>query len=421
MRMRLLPILLLLGCAAACGGGDDATGSSETDAGMNTASDAIVPFTIDVSDDVLEDLQARLTDARFPDELEGAGWTYGANLAYMRELVAYWRDEYDWREQERRLNRFDHFKTNIDGLDIHFIHQRSANPDAFPLMVIHGWPGSFVEFHKIIEPLSDPASHGGDPADAFHLVIPSIPGYGFSDRPREPGYNPERMAEIFVKLMDRLGYARYGTQGGDYGSLISRILGRIDPEHVAGVHLNLCGAGPPEGVEDPTAGVPPEELERMRERQAFWTDEQRGYSAIQGTKPQTIGYVLNDSPVGLAAWIVEKFRAWSDVNGDVESKFTKDEMLTNVMVYWVTQTPTSAARLYYEVRHPPGGLRGGAGDAPLACAAFPKEISFTPRRWLEAQFNLTHHTIMPRGGHFAALEEPELLLEDIRTFFRTVR
>ena len=420
MRMRLLPILLLLGCAAACGG-DDAASSGDFGDVPNTASDAIVPFTIDVPEDVLDDLQARLADTRFPDELEGADWTYGANLAYMRELVAYWRDEYDWREQERRLNRFDHFKTNIDGLDVHFIHQRSANPDAFPLMVIHGWPGSFVEFHKIIEPLSDPASHGGDPADAFHLVIPSIPGYGFSDRPREPGYNPERMAEIFVKLMDRLGYARYGTQGGDYGSLISRILGRIDPEHVAGVHLNLCGAGPPEGVEDPTAGVPPEELERMRERQAFWTDEQRGYSAIQGTKPQTIGYVLNDSPVGLAAWIVEKFRAWSDVNGDVESKFTKDEMLTNVMVYWVTQTPTSAARLYYEVRHPPGGRRGGAGDAPLACAAFPKEISFSPRLWLEAQFNLTQRTIMPRGGHFAALEEPELLLEDVRTFYRTVR
>ena len=415
----VLSIAVVLLGGAACGGSPPATGGG---AGAPAdGDDAVVPFTIDVPAAALDDLQARLADARFPDELEGAGWTYGSELSYMRELVAYWRDEYDWREQERQLNRFDHFKTRIDGLHVHFIHQRAANPDAFPLMIIHGWPGSFVEFHKIIEPLTDPASHGGDPADAFHLVIPSIPGYGFSDKPREPGYNPQRMAEIFVKLMDRLGYTRYGTQGGDYGSLISRIIGRIDPEHVAGVHLNLCGAGPPEGVDDPTAGVPPEELELMRERQAFWTDEQRGYSAIQGTKPQTIGTVLNDSPVGLAAWIVEKFRAWSDVNGDVESKFTKDEMLTNVMVYWLTETPTSAARLYYEVRHPPGGLAAGAGDAPTGCAAFPKEISFTPRRWLEAQFNLTHHTVMPRGGHFAALEEPELLLEDIRTFFRSVR
>ena len=421
MRMRLLPILLLLGCAAACGGGDDATGSGDAGAGTNTASDAIVPFTIDVPDDVLEDLQARLEDTRFPDELEGADWTYGANLAYMRELVAYWRDDYDWREQERRLNRFDHFKTNIDGLDIHFIHQRSANPDAFPLMVIHGWPGSFVEFHKIIEPLSDPASHGGDPADAFHLVIPSLPGFGFSDRPREAGYTPERMAEVFAKLMARLGYTRYGLQGGDYGALISRLLGRIDAEHIAGIHLNLCSVGPPPGVEDPLAGVPPEELALMRDRLAFWTAEERGYSAIQSTKPQTIGYVLNDSPVGQAAWIVEKFRALSDVNGDVESKFTKDEMLTNVMVYWVTQTATSAARVYYEVTHAPNALAGGAGDAPLACTGFPKEISFPPTLWLEAQFNLTQRTIMPRGGHFAALEEPELLLEDVRTFYRTIR
>ena len=416
MQMRTRPCLpVLLACAAVWGAGGGP-------AAAQTADDAIVPFTIDVPDDVLDDLQARLTDARFPDQLDGGGWTYGADLGYMRELVAYWRGEYDWREQERRLNRFDHFKTRIDGLDIHFIHQRAANPDALPLMVIHGWPGSFVEFHKIIELLADPASHGGDPADAYHLVVPSLPGFGFSDRPREAGYGPARMAEIFVKLMARLGYTRYGLQGGDYGSLISRVMGRIDAEHVAGIHLNLCSIGPPPGVEDPTAGVPPEELALMQDRLAFWTDEERGYSAIQGTKPQTIGYVLNDSPVGQAAWIVEKFRALSDVNGDVESKFTKDEMLTNVMVYWLTRTATSAARIYYEVRREPASLRSsGAGGVPLACAAFPKEISFTPRRWLEAQYNLTQHTIMPRGGHFAALEEPELLLEDVRTFFRTVR
>ena len=411
MRTRPLPAVLLAAAAWGAGGGP---------AGAQTADDAIAPFTIDVPDAVLEDLRERLARARYPDELEGAGWTYGANLAYLRELVDYWRDDFDWREQERRLNRFEQFKTNIDGLDVHFIHRRSADPDAFPLLIVHGWPGSFVEFHKIIEPLADPAGHGGQAADAFHLVIPSIPGYGFSDKPREAGYDPQRMAEIFAQLMARLGYARYGAQGGDYGSLISRILGRIDAGHVAGIHLNLCTTGPPPGVADPTAGVSAAELEKMRERQAFWTDDERGYSAIQGTKPQTIGYVLNDSPVGLAAWIVEKFRAWSDVNGDVESKFTKDELLTNVTVYWVTETPTSAARLYYELRH---SRRPAAGrvEVPTGCAAFPKEISFTPRRWLEAAYNLTHFTIMPRGGHFAALEEPELLIDDVRAFFRTVR
>lgn len=412
-------VALLIVTTVACG--DPAT--IENTGAAGPAHDAVVPFTIAVPQPVLDDLRERLTDARFPDELDDSGWTYGTNLAYLKELVAYWRDEFDWREQERRLNRFEQFKTNIDGLDIHFIHRRSSNPDAFPLIITHGWPGSFVEFHKIIEPLTEPQDHGGSADDAFHVVIPSIPGYGFSDKPRQPGYNPARMAEHFVKLMARLGYASYGAQGGDYGSLISRILGQIDAEHVAGVHLNLCGAGPPEGVDDPTEGISDEEIARMRERQAFWTSEERGYSLIQGSKPQTIGYVLNDSPVGLAAWIVEKFRAWSDVNGDVESKFTKDELLTNITVYWVTGTPTSAARLYYELRHPPAGSTptGGRIEVPTGCAAFPKEISYTPRQWLEAAYNLTHHTVMPRGGHFAALEEPELLTEDIRVFFRTVR
>lgn len=417
MMRSLTTLPLLLALLTACANDT----SPQSDTNPDGANNAIVPFIIDVPEPVLEDLRERLTDARFPDELDEAGWTYGTDLTYLRELVSYWRDEYDWREQERQLNRFEQFTTNIDGLDIHFIHRRSADPNAFPLMIVHGWPGSFVEFHKIIEPLTDPASYGGQASDAFHLVIPSIPGYGFSDKPRRPGYNPERMAKIFVKLMARLGYTRYGAQGGDYGSLISRTLGRIDEEHVAGIHLNLCGAGPPQNVDNPEAGVPLEELEKMRERQEFWTDEERGYSMIQGTKPQTIGYSLNDSPTGLAAWIIEKFRAWSDVDGNIESKFTKDELLTNITVYWVSQTPTSAARLYYELRHPLSDSRNDRINVPTGCAAFPKEISFAPRRWLEVSYNLTHYTIMPRGGHFAALEEPELLVNDIRTFFRTVR
>ena len=242
--------------AGACGGGG---GEPEAPGGADAGGDAaaIVPFSIDVPEAVLDDLDARLSRARYPDELDGAGWTYGTSLGYLRELVAYWRDEFDWREQERQLNRFDHFKTEIDGLDVHFIHQRAADPDALPLIVVHGWPSTFMQFHKVIGPLSDPAAHGGDAADAFHVVVPSIPGYGFSDKPRERGYGPARMGDIFVKLMARLGYDRYGVQGGDWGGPIVAHMARADAGHVVGMHTETCRGGPPEGVEDPTVGVPP--------------------------------------------------------------------------------------------------------------------------------------------------------------------
>jgi pimeloyl-ACP methyl ester carboxylesterase len=382
-------------------------------------STAIVPFTIHVPDAVLADLKRRLAGARFPDELEDAGWTFGTNLAYLKELVAYWRDTFDWRAQERRLNQFEQFKTNIDGLDIHFIHRRSRLPKAFPLILTHGWPGSFAEFAKVIGPLTDPVARGGAAEDAFDVVVPSIPGYGFSDKPRRLGYGRERTAATFAKLMGRLGYTRYGAQGGDLGSGISTQLALDDAAHVAGLHLNLCAGDPPDAT-NPTAGLSSDEITRMRDRDAFWTDEERGYSHIQGTKPQTIGYALNDSPVGLAAWIVEKFRAWCDCDGYPESRFTKDELLTNITLYWVTATPTSAARFYYEGRHAPATASRRV-EVPTACAAFPKEIRYTPRRWLETRYNLTRFTIMPRGGHFAALEQPDLLVADVREFFRTVR
>ena len=419
LAIALAAALLAAGACGGSGGEPEAPGGA--DAGGDAA--AVVPFTIDVPDAVLDDLHARLSRARYPDELDGAGWTYGTSLGYLRELVAYWRDEFDWREQERGLNRFDQFKTEIDGLDVHFVHQRAADPDALPLIVVHGWPSTFMQFHKVIEPLSDPAAHGGDAADAFHVVVPSIPGYGFSDKPRERGYGPDRMGDIFIKLMARLGYDRYGVQGGDWGGPVVAHMARAAAEHVVGMHTETCRGGPPEGVEDPTAGVPPEELERWRDRQAFFSDEERGYSAIQGSKPQTLGYGLNDSPVGQAAWIVEKFRAWSDVNGDVESKFTKDELLTNIMIYWVTQTATSSARLYYEApRRGRAGLLGaGRIEVPTACAVYPEDVGFTPRLWNEARYNITRFTIMPRGGHFAALEEPELYLDDVRAFFRDLR
>ena len=382
------------------------------------AQDAIVPFTIRVDDAVLTDLKQRLARTRFPGEITNSDWDYGTNLAYLKELVAYWRDRYDWRAAERRLNQFDQFKTSIDGLDVHFIHQRSQNPNAMPVAMTHGWPGSVVEFTKVIGPLTDPAAHGGNASDSFHVVAISLPGFGFSGKPTERGYSPERIAGIVAKLMARLGYTRYGLQGGDWGSSISRFAAINDASHVAGLHLNFCLAGPPPGAKDPNEGVTPAELERSRARQAYF-DNERGYFLEQSTKPQTIGYSLDDSPAGLAAWIVEKFRSWSDVDGVVEKKFTKDELLTNIMIYWVTQSGASSARIYYEnQRAKPPQKRV---EVPTGCAVFPKEISIAPRRWVEAQYNVTRWTEMPRGGHFAAMEEPDLFVDDVRAFFRTVR
>ena len=380
--------------------------------------DAVIPFKIHVADSVLADLKQRLARTRLPGEITGSDWDYGTNLAYLKELVAYWQQKFDWRAAERRLNQFDQFTTTIDGLDIHFIHQRSKNPNAMPIAITHGWPGSIVEFTKIIPLLTDPAAHGGKAGDAFHVVAMSLPGFGFSGKPAERGYGPERMAGILAKLMARLGYTRYGLQGGDWGSSISRFAAINDASHVVGLHINFCLAGPPPGAKDPNEGVTAAELERTRARQTFF-DTERGYFLEQSTKPQTIGYALDDSPAGLAAWIVEKFRAWSDVNGNVEQKFTKDELLTNIMLYWATQSGASSARIYYENQRakPPQGRV----QVPTACAVFPKEISIAPRRWVEAQYNVTRWTEMPRGGHFAAMEEPTLLAEDIRTFFRTVR
>ena len=390
-------------------------------AGSQTApGDGIEPFTIDVPDNVLTDLRERLARARMPDEPEGVGWQLGMNQAYLRQLVDYWRDEFDWRAQERRLNRLDQFKTTIDGLDIHFVHRRSAEPDAFPLILTHGWPGTFAEFDKVIGPLTDPVAHGGRAEDAFHVVVPSIPGYGFSDRPRQLGYGRDRTGAIFAELMARLGYERYGAQGGDLGAGVSRWLAANDAEHVAGLHLNLCTAGPPD-PDNPTAGVPPAEVALMEERAAFWTDEERGYSHMHGTKPQTLGYSLNDSPVGLAAWIVEKYRSWCDCDGNPETRFSKDELLTTLTIYWVTETATSAARYYYEGRHGANSPDPARIEVPTACAAFPGEFRFTPRRWLEARYNLVRFTMMPSGGHFAASEAPELLVDDLRAFFRDLR
>jgi pimeloyl-ACP methyl ester carboxylesterase len=396
--------------------------SAATAAGPNQASpprssEAITPFTITVSDTVLRDLKERLARTRFPDTLGGAGWEYGTDPAYLKSLVDYWRTGYDWRAAERRLNQFDQYTTTIDGLTIHFIHQRSIEPNAMPLAITHGWPGSIYEFNKIIGPLTDPVKYGGRAEDAFHVVAISLPGFGFSEKPRERGWNPEKMAGVIAKLMARLGYQKYGAQGGDWGGIISRLIALNDAPHVAGLHLNFCITGAPPGA-NPNEGVPENELKRMQERNAYMENE-RAYQNIQGTKPQTLGYGLNDSPAGLAAWIVEKFLAWCDCNGNIESRFTKDDLLTNVMIYWVTGTATSSARIYYENRV--ATPVQGRVTVPTACALFPKEISTPPRRWVEARYNLVRWTEMPRGGHFAALEQPELLVDDIRAFFRGLR
>jgi microsomal epoxide hydrolase len=379
--------------------------------------EAIVPFKIQIPDAVLRDLHERLARTRFPDQLQNVGWDYGADPAYIKPLVEYWRDRFDWRAQERRLNAFDQFTTTIDGLKIHFIHQKSPVPGAMPLVLTHGWPGSIYEFHKIIGPLTDPVKYGGRAEDAFTVVAISLPGFGFSDRPTQPGYSPEKMAGIIAQLMARLGYTRYGVQGGDWGGIISRIVALNDAPHVAGLHLNFCVAPAPPGP-NPLEGVPEAEVKLMNETNQRMANE-RAYQQIQATKPETLGFALTDSPAGLAAWIVEKFHAWCDCGDNIESRFSKDDLLTNVTIYWATATAASSTRIYYENRVAPPVQ--GRVTVPTACALFPKEISTPPRKWVEARYNLVRWTPMPRGGHFAALEQPELLVDDVRQFFRTLR
>jgi pimeloyl-ACP methyl ester carboxylesterase len=378
------------------------------------------PFRIAVPDAVLADLRERLARTRLPDEIAGSGWTYGTSLAYLRELVAHWRERYDWRAEEKRLNAFPQFRARVGDLGIHFIHARGLGPAPLPLVITHGWPGSVAEFTKVIGPLTDPARHGGDPADAFHVVAPSMPGYGFSDRPTTPGMEPERIAGLWVELMRGLGYARFGAQGGDWGSMVTTYLGARHRPHVLGIHLNMVIAFPPDPA-NPVEGLTQEEVVELMEAQQFMKEE-TGYQRIQGTKPQTLAYALNDSPAGLAAWIVEKFRTWSDCGGEVERRFTKDELLTNVMLYWVTETANSSCRLYYETMHadkfPPRDVRV---EVPTGCAIFPREILRPPRAWVERAYNVQRWTRMPAGGHFAAMEEPQRLVEDVRAFFRPLR
>jgi pimeloyl-ACP methyl ester carboxylesterase len=377
----------------------------------------VEPFQIAVSEEVLADLRARLARTRLPDEVTDSGWDYGTNLAYLKELVEYWRTRYDWRKHERELNRFDQFQANLDGLDIHFIHQPGRGPNPKPLLLIHGWPGSVYEFNQIIPMLTDPAAYGASAEDSFTVIAPSLPGYGFSGHPTKRGVSVEAMAATFHKLMtETLGYKRYAAQGGDWGSPIASRIGYCYRPSLYGIHLNMIGVGPAE--RRGATSLTEEEKKYLAAYEKF-RHEEAGYQAIQGTKPQTLAYGLNDSPAGLAAWIVEKFRTWSDCGGDVERRFTKDQLLTNITIYWVTETINSSTRLYYEFRHNPWRLdKGTRIETPTGIAVFPGELTLPPKSWAERAYNVKRWTVMDRGGHFAAMEEPKLLADDIRAFFR---
>jgi pimeloyl-ACP methyl ester carboxylesterase len=337
--------------------------------------------------------------------------------AYLAELVDHWRDGYDWRAHEARLNELAHFRTRIDGQSIHFVHARSQRDDAFPLLLMHGWPGSIVEFLHVVPRLTDPEGHGAGGADAFHVVMPSLPGYGFSEPTRTRGWDVRRVALAMIELMRRLGYGCYGAQGGDWGAQVTTRIGALDPDHCAAIHLNMPIAEPPaETAEQVRLGE--EDTAALAEMQRF-RQEESGYALEQSTKPQTLGAGLNDSPAGLLAWIVEKFRAWSDCDGHPENAFARDDLLTNVMTYWVTQTITSSSRLYWERMH--SSERPEYVPVPTGVARYPKEPLRYPRAWVERAYNVTHWTDMPRGGHFAAMEQPELFVDDVRAFFATVR
>ncbi|MAF39035.1 MAG: multidrug MFS transporter [Chloroflexi bacterium] len=379
------------------------------------------PFTIAIENSVLEDLQKRLADTRWPDEIPNTGWDYGSNLGYLKELVEYWRTKFDWRAQEAKLNAFNHFKSKVDGLDIHFIHEKGKGPNPIPLIITHGWPSCFFEMTKIIPLLADPASHGGDAADSFDVVAPSLPGFGFSDHAQERGMEVQRVAGMWNKLMTQnLGYPKFAAQGGDIGSGVTARLGFAHSDTLFGIHLTSI-TRPTPYMGPGSKPVTDAEQALITQRDKWFADE-GGYNHIQGTKPQTLAYGLNDSPVGLAAWIVEKYRTWSDCGGDVEKSYTKDELLTIVTIYWVTQTISSSTRMYFENQKNLWTMeKDQKVPAPAGMAMFPQEISKPPREWGERSYDVRRWTELTSGGHFAALEEPQQLAEEVRSFFRDFR
>ncbi|MFD0967615.1 epoxide hydrolase family protein [Plantactinospora endophytica] len=377
------------------------------------------PYRLEVADAELAELRRRLAGTRWPTEIPDTPWRRGVPLRYLRELVEYWRTGYDWRRQESRLNGIPQFTTTIDGARVHFLHVRSPEPDALPLVVTHGWPGSIVEFLDVLGPLTDPRRYGAEPTDAFHLVVPSIPGFGLSGPLAEPGWDVGRVARAWAELMRRLGYARYGAQGGDWGHAISRELGILDAGHVLGVHLNTLLTLP---SGDPAEAAALTDADRARlDRLLRAEPEMSGYARIQGTRPQTLSYALTDSPVGQLAWIVEKFKEWTDAADVPEDAVDRDLLLTNVMLYWLTDTAGSSANYYYEAAHPAGDQGPRRLTVPTGVAVFGGDVAAPVRRLAARDNNIVHWTEYDRGGHFAAMEEPDLFTADVRAFFRALR
>jgi pimeloyl-ACP methyl ester carboxylesterase len=382
------------------------------------------PFTIAVADEVLSDLDRRLAATRWPDDFANDDWSYGVNVAYLKDLVGYWRATYDWRARERLMNQLPQFVTDVDGLRIHFVHVRGKGPNPVPLILSHGWPWTFWDYRRVIGPLTDPAAHGGDPADSFDVVVPSLPGYGFSTPLTTPGINWWKTADLWVKLMDQLGYGRFAAQGGDWGSFISAQLGHKYPERMIGVHIHT-----PSFLDFLTTGKFDkadftEEEKPNLYRMAAFAAEETGYMALQKTKPQTVAIALNDSPAGLLGWLIEKRRRWSDCGGDVERRFSKDELIDLAMLYWATGSYHTSARFYregYKDPWTPSHEGFPVVRAPTALAIMPEELTHPPRKWAERYYNLQRWTPMAAGGHFAAAEEPDALVADLREFFRDKR
>jgi pimeloyl-ACP methyl ester carboxylesterase len=381
-------------------------------------SEAIVPFTLAIEESRLDDLRRRLDFTRWPDSEVVDDWSQGAPLSLVTSLIDYWRTQYDWRRCEKQLNSLGQYMTHIDGIDIHFLHIRSKHHDALPLILTHGWPGSVIEFLKCVGPLVDPTAHGGQASEAFHVVIPSLPGYGFSGKPREKGWTVKRIAKAWHVLMRRLGYDRYVAQGGDWGAVITTAMGIERPDGLAAIHLNLPLVRPRE----PGMNLSESEA-RMLEQLKFYARWDSGYASQQSTRPQTLGYALADSPAGQAAWIYEKFHAWTDHDnrgGSPESTLTQDEMLDNIMLYWLPNTGTSSARLYWESYR--NAFLAAELHLPTGCSIFPKDIYAAPRSWAERCIHdLIYWNELDRGGHFAAFEQPALFVGELSNCFRSIR
>ena len=408
------------------------TSASVQDAATNASpkADTVRPFHINLPEEALIDLRRRIAATRFPDPETVTDRSQGAQLAKIQELVRYWRTDYDWRKVEAQLNALPQFLTEIDGLDIHFLHVRSPHPDALPLIITHGWPGSILELVNVIGPLTDPTAHGGRAEDAFHLVLPSLPGYGFSDKPRNPGWGPEHIARAWAELMGRLGYERYVWQGGDWGSVVSDVMASQAPAGLLGIHVNMPATVPPDIARALSCGDPAPDGLSDAEKAAYAQmndlyTKGGGYAGIMVTRPQTLGYSLADSPAGLAAWFYDKFADWTYSGGDPERSLTRDQMLDDITLYWLTNTGTSSAQLYWD--NVAGDRRTSNFNAvdvsiPAAVTVFPGEIYRAPRSWCERSYhNLIYFNEVDRGGHFAAWEEPELFSSELRAAFRALR